>query len=357
MTRIASVARKLGLTTTIISLFAINMAVAAEPGQFYFAPGAQWMDFDEETGLGNDWGFSAGLGLQITERWAVELAGFDLDPDNNAGQEVDLDNYRVDLFYNVGGLLGNDWQPFVVGGVGNTNFNGENDTLFNVGGGLRLALSENLEWRTAVRGYEYLGRDHEDFDLGLDTSLVYYLNFGSERRPAETASRPSTPAPRSEPVVRDSDRDGVPDSEDDCPNTPLSYAVDDSGCPIPVEEIARVELQVNFDFDRSEVKPEYFAEIEEVTDFMAQYPDVVVTLEGHTDSQGTEEYNEGLSQRRADAVRDVMVGRFGVGASRITTVGYGESQPVASNETSAGRAQNRRVITVIIQTLQNYRPR
>ena len=356
MTKGLAETRLLGLIPAIFVLVCSNTASAAEPGQFYIAPGAQWMDFDEETGLGNDWGFSAGVGLQIAERWALEVAGFDLDPDNNAGNEVDLDHYRVDLFYNVGGLLGGDWQPFVVGGIGNTNFNGENDTLMNVGGGLRLQLSENLEWRTAVRAFEYLGRDHEDFDLGLDTSLIYHLDFGSRSRPAETATAaPRSPAPRSEPA--DSDRDGVLDSDDDCPNTPRSYAVDSSGCPIPVEEIARVELLVNFDFDRDEVKPEYFNEIEEVADFMAQYPDVVITLEGHTDSRGAEAYNEDLSQRRADAVRAVMIDRFGVGAGRVSTQGFGESQPIASNDTDSGRAENRRVITVIIQTLQNYRPR
>jgi OOP family OmpA-OmpF porin len=83
----------------------------------------------------------------------------------------------------------------------------------------------------------------------------------------------------------------------------------------------------------------------------------VITLEGHTDSRGAEAYNEDLSQRRADAVRAVMIDRFDVGAGRVSARGFGESQPIASNDTAAGRAENRRVITVIIQTLQNYRPR
>ena len=135
MTEGLAITRLFGLIPAVFVLVCTSTASAAELGQLYVAPGAQWMDFDEETGLGNDWGFSAGVGLQIAERWALEVAGFDLDPDNNAGNEVDLDHYRVDLFYNVGGLLGGDWQPFVVGGIGNTNFNGENDTLMNVGAG------------------------------------------------------------------------------------------------------------------------------------------------------------------------------------------------------------------------------
>jgi OOP family OmpA-OmpF porin len=105
------------------------------------------------------------------------------------------------------------------------------------------------------------------------------------------------------------------------------------------------------------LRTQYYPEIEEVADFMNQYTDVIVELEGHTDSDGIEDYNQGLSERRANAVRDVLVGRFNIQGSRVTAVGYGESQPIATNNTAAGKAQNRRVITVIIKTLQEYQPR
>ena len=94
-----------------------------------------------------------------------------------------------------------------------------------------------------------------------------------------------------------------------------------------------------------------------IADFMNQYQDVIVELEGHTDSVGPEAYNQGLSQRRADAVRQVLIDRFNIQGSRISATGYGESQPIASNDTAAGRQQNRRVITVMVRTLQNYQPR
>ena len=312
-------------TIVLISTLATSAAVFSEPGEFYLVPGVQWMDFDEEAGLDNDWGFSAGLGFQMTERLRAELSTFDLDPDSGAG-DVDLDHYRLDMLYDVGRSLGN-WQPFVLGGLGNTEFGNDNDSMMNLGAGLRLKISDRIEWRTAVRHFSYLGRDFEDADLGIDTGLLIYLG-SRDRAPSRStaAARPSTP-------------------------------VDERGCPIPVEEVARVELLVNFEFDRSEVRPQYFDEIEEVANFMAQYPDVVVELEGHTDSTGTDEYNQGLSERRANAVRDVMINRFNVRASRITARGFGESQPATSNSTSEGRAQNRRVITVIIKTLQNYQPR
>lgn len=356
------------LLTVVLSFVLTSLSptiAAAEPGRFYVVPGLQWMDFDDFTGLDSEWGWSAGLGVQATERLSFELGTFDMDPDNQLGAEVDLDHYRLDALYDIGEALGN-WQPFIVGGIGNTEFGNDNDTLGNIGAGLKLKLSDRVQWRTAVRSYHFLGRSFGDNDIGVDTGLVFFLG-GSDRpapAPRETASAPasrpaSTPRvePENEEPAPDADRDGVPDSGDACPDTPRTYAVDERGCPIPVEEVARVELLVNFDFDRSEVKPEYFDEIQEVTDFMDQYPDVVVELEGHTDSRGTEDYNQGLSERRASAVRDVMINEFGISAGRVTARGFGESQPVASNDTDAGREENRRVITVIIQTLQNYQPR
>lgn len=354
------------LAIALISLF--STLGHADPGQFYVVPGLQWMDFDDFTGLDDEWGFRVGLGYQATERWSFELGTFDMDPDDQSGNEIDLDNYQLDALYDFGEPFGN-WQPFVVGGIGNTEFGDDNDTLANIGAGLKLQLRDNLQWRTAIRSYHFLGRSFGDNDLGIDTGLVFFFGSADDARPRESArASTSTPnSPRREPTPRveravepppaDADGDGVADSGDACPDTPRTYAVDERGCPIPVEEIARVELLVNFDFDRAEVRSEYFDEIQEVTDFMDQYPDVVVELEGHTDSRGAEDYNQGLSERRANAVRDVMIGRYGISAGRVTARGFGESQPVANNDSDAGREQNRRVITVIIQTLQNYQPR
>src|SRR5690606_28319905 len=108
-------------------------------------------------------------------------------------------------------------------------------------------------------------------------------------------------------------------------------------------EPVRVELDVKFDFDKAAVKPESQADIKALADFMSQYPQTTTVVEGHTDSVGTDAYNQGLSERRANAVRDVLVNQYGVGADRVSSVGYGESRPVADNATAEGRAINRRV--------------
>jgi outer membrane protein OmpA-like peptidoglycan-associated protein len=108
-------------------------------------------------------------------------------------------------------------------------------------------------------------------------------------------------------------------------------------------EAVRVELDVKFDFDKAQVKEESYGDIKALADFMKQYPQTSTVVEGHTDSVGSDAYNQGLSERRAGAVRDVLVNQYGVEAGRVEAVGYGESRPVADNATSDGRAINRRV--------------
>jgi OOP family OmpA-OmpF porin len=121
--------------------------------------------------------------------------------------------------------------------------------------------------------------------------------------------------------------------------------------------VARITLNVQFDFDQSVVKTEYSDEIQEVADFLREHPDTVAALEGHTDSMGTDEYNQSLSQRRVDAVRQALIDQFGIAANRVRAQGFGEARPVASNDTADGRAQNRRVESVITTTFERFEQR
>lgn len=113
--------------------------------------------------------------------------------------------------------------------------------------------------------------------------------------------------------------------------------------PEPVAEAVRVELDVKFDFDKAQVKEQSLGDIGNLADFLKQYPQTNTVVEGHTDAIGTDAYNQALSERRANAVRDILVNEYGVGATRVDAVGYGESRPVADNSTEEGRAINRRV--------------
>lgn len=109
---------------------------------------------------------------------------------------------------------------------------------------------------------------------------------------------------------------------------------------------------VTFDTNSTVVRPGLLSEINRVAGVLTQYPKTLVRVEGHTDSRGTSEYNMDLSIRRANAVKNLLVQR-GVADSRIEAVGYGETLPVATNDTEAGRQRNRRVeIKIAPQTQQ-----
>lgn len=99
---------------------------------------------------------------------------------------------------------------------------------------------------------------------------------------------------------------------------------------------------VTFDHDSAVVRPGLYNEISRIADILKQYPDTVIRVEGHTDSVGPEEYNLELSYRRAEEVRDLLVAR-GVDPGRIEVVGFGETMPIATDDTEAGRQMNRRV--------------
>ena len=153
---------------------------------------------------------------------------------------------------------------------------------------------------------------------------------------------PNTPAGvkvNSDGCELDSDGDGVVDSQDKCPNTPKGTPVDNSGCTL--EQEYKLE-NVNFAFDSAKLTPSSDAMLNEAVKILKRHSDLKVEIAGFTDSIGNDEYNMGLSQRRAQAVADYLIAH-GANASNITVRGYGETDPVASNDTEAGRALNRRV--------------
>lgn len=110
-----------------------------------------------------------------------------------------------------------------------------------------------------------------------------------------------------------------------------------------------LSADVLFDFDKSVIKPDFTDELDQAADLLAANDDVTVRIDGHTDSVGTDEYNMGLSERRAESVAAYLDGK-GIARDRMTVAWFGESQPVASNDTAEGRAQNRRVEIDLIQT-------
>lgn len=135
----------------------------------------------------------------------------------------------------------------------------------------------------------------------------------------------------------DSDGDGVTDAKDQCPGTPKGVQVDAVGC-----EAKMVLTSINFDFDKATLKPSAKGVLNGIADRLKKSGVKSVTVVGHTDSIGSEQYNMNLSERRAVNAMYYLIEQ-GVASEKLKAKGMGESMPIATNDTREGRAKNRRV--------------
>lgn len=141
----------------------------------------------------------------------------------------------------------------------------------------------------------------------------------------------------------DSDQDGVRDSADQCADTPMTDKVDSKGCSIFEDKEVAVRLEVLFGNNSAEVANPDSAQFQEFADFMQRFPNTKTVIEGHSSAVGNAAYNLQISQRRADAVRDLLVSRYGVDADRISTIGYGETRLLDTSNTAQAHKLNRRI--------------
>ncbi len=208
----------------------------------------------------------------------------------------------------------------------------EADMFFTDGSQMRVLT--NADFGT-IEGRTELG----DFFLG-DPLAVRHLVFN--RVPVEeiveeppVAVKPPEPVEVEKPAPPpDSDGDGVPDYRDKCPNTPKGAPVNGTGC--------WTIKGINFDYNKWDIKPQYRKALDESIDVLKLNPAMTIDIQGHTDSIASEQYNQALSEKRAKATRDYFVAN-GVDPDRMSVRGFGETMPIASNDTPEGRAGNRRI--------------
>ncbi|MEJ2471132.1 MAG: OmpA family protein [Desulfuromonadales bacterium] len=321
------------------------------------------------------------FGYNVSKRWAaeLELRYTSTEFEGTGDTDFDIASGGINALYhfNPDGPL----VPYATAGFGIMSFSNvssaddDQDFMMNWGLGAKYFFREDMALRVEVRHLLDLHSDRvwdqgtgDDIDNNLLASAGLSFQFGG----------PTTPPP----APLDSDRDGIPDVRDKCPDTPLGVLVDAVGCP-PVEKAAllapekvvdgdddqdgvpnsrdkcpgtekgvivdadgcpvQFTLKIEFDFDKSMVRPEYHDDLRQAAAFISKHPEAQFLLAGHTDSIGTDQYNMGLSKRRAAAVKKYLVEEFGIAAQLLHPRGYGEKRPVATNETAAGRQENRRV--------------
>ncbi|MBH0064069.1 MULTISPECIES: OmpA family protein [Psychrobacter] len=232
-----------------------------------------------------------------------------------------------------------------------TEVSSSKDTIGNLGLGAMYRINDALSLRGEARAIHNFDNNWwEGMALaGLEVVLGGHLAPTVAVPPMQEPMVDTTPVVVVESDL-DSDGDGVPDSIDACPGTPMNVVVDERGCPVPVDitDELKMELRVFFDNDKSAIKTQYQPEIAKVAEKMREYPNSVARVEGHASKTGpSARYNQRLSEARAVAVKSMLTNEFGIAPNRLSTVGYGYDNPIAPNDTEEGRAMNRRVYAII----------
>lgn len=324
-----------------ISLAGIALPASAElPVTLNAGVGYWYFDRDDVRGFEPDdtttpW---AGMEWAFNDNWAAEViyAYDDSGEFKNGGPDMEVTNWQLGMLYYGGSYIGEPMRvrPYVALSAGEIKIEADDfdtvETTINGGVGVRWMMGKRLGLR--VEGRAIYSLDESETDYLVSAGLNFYMGKVD---------------PDPIPAPLDSDGDGVTDDKDRCPGTPMGTRVDADGCPLPVAQVASIKLKVNFAFDSDVVQERYFADLGELAEFLKRFSDLQVDVEGHTDSIGPEDYNMQLSQRRAQAVVDMLVNQYGIAATRLEPKGYGESKPVASNDTEEGRAANRRVMATL----------
>jgi OOP family OmpA-OmpF porin len=363
------------LVVTGLALVASSGVRAGQPeGSWYVAPGVHAMWMDDNRSVDDDWGANLAVGKAVNKYWNIEADAWLGKFDGAGGNDLEITSFGVNalaVFYREARI-----SPFILIGGGGQEDNPDltsNSTnpYVDLGAGVLLTLSHSKDCsRGLILRGEVRGRN--DFVGGQQDRLVDYmaglkLQFYWGGNTCLTEEAPPLPPPPPPPAPADSDGDGVTDNLDRCPGTPAGAAVDTVGCELDGDgdgvsdsrdkcpatprgdkvdtvgcSLTR-KLEVFFDNNSSKLKPESFKDLDLAVGFLKAVPTATGVIEGHTDANGSDAYNQRLSEERAKAVRDYIIS-MGIDPSRLEARGLGESQPVADNSTPEGRAQNRRVV-------------
>lgn len=278
--------------------------------------------------------------------------------------------------------------------------------VIDYGLGFKYFVTEDMAWRADVRGLMYYyGKDDQH---AVEYTTGVYIPFGGTPAVSKLADPPPPPAPVVKPAVvppppaplatltalpasimkgQDSTLSWTSQNATNCEILPVIGSVQTKGSttatpdkntiytltcngeggtakstatiyvtvpppPVVVAPTPAVErfcnkpaiLMINFDSDKYNIKPQYHAELKTVGDFLKEVPTSHGEIAGHTDSTNTNAYNQKLSERRANSVKEYIIKNFGIDPERVTSKGYGEDRPIATNKTKAGRAKNRRIV-------------
>lgn len=345
--------------TTAPSDTADSMTSSSYDGRWYIAPtlGGYYNDTYRDTNSRQLY-YGLGVGRFISPNTSLDIfvdrTSRDVDG-SHSWSSWSNGNVGVTARYYFG--TWDAWRPYILTGLmGSYHDSVHGDgwsPAAELGGGLSKTINDNSDFRVEA-GYRYdwdndsLPQNDGYGDWFLGVSLV--TRFG-DAAAAPVVAPPVEAPPPADCSTMDADGDSVNDCEDKCPATATGTIVGPDGCATKVV----IDLRgVNFKYDRpkkgetdiskslAEPSADSVAVLNQAIDTLQRYPQVKVTVAGYTDSKGTDEYNQSLSERRASIVYNYLTSH-GIDASRLEgPIGHGETNPIGDNDTDAGRAQNRR---------------
>ena len=368
----ATIARGLQGQIALVLLGAMlaGTAGAAEtvrPPDRYIAYGGGYMvPGDREVDYGIGFNIAYAGRLDTRRWWEAKLFTAILE----TGDETKPDAYQsgigLDLIQSLGDESRSHFYALLGGGASLNDVSPDTEDgttgYGNVGFGLRGNIWQNWGVRPRIEAryvYDTFGEGVSDFLIGIALEIPPKREKVVERIvevekivevPVEVEKIVEkevvcvVPPVASEPVApvaaSDTDRDGVPDDFDRCPETLPGAKVDERGCVVEEQKISLPNIE--FEPASTVLAAGGKEKLESVVSFLQNQTEVQVDVFGHTDSQGRDAYNQKLSEGRAQSVMVYLVSR-GVDAKRLSAKGFGETQPIATNETAEGRAVNRRV--------------
>jgi OOP family OmpA-OmpF porin len=356
------------LTLAIASITGAGLLPSAQAAdefldnRWYIAPFGTYINTGGDRNADDGWGVGMGVGKIIDKHFNVELRGFYQAFDDNHNPNNPYHNFVGDWEL-AGGTADlqyfftrNKFAPYAVIAAGgmNTHVPGHDiaGIIGEAGLGFTYEVSDNFLLRSDVR-YRYNNnfdthiQHNSDQFHDMTVNVGFVIPFGA--KPTRVAQVDTPFAPAAAPVAQqdcinmDSDGDGINDCLDRCPETVYSSKVDDAGCPIKL--ILRGE---HFKYDSAELSLNAKEILDGVAQSLVAYPQKNdIEVQGHTSSEGSNEYNMRLSERRSASVVEYLKSK-GV-TNKLMARGYGENQPIADNSTEAGKSENRRVELIWIE--------
>ncbi len=323
--------------------------------RWYIAPtlGGYYNDTDRNTNSRQLY-YGLGVGRFISKNASIDFFIDRTSRDRDGVGHWANNNYGVAARFYGGDW--NAWRPYVLAGIMGSYHISASDHGWSpaaeLGVGLSKTITDSSDFRVEA-AYRY---DWDDKTQPVESGYGDWLlgfsivsRFGTPPAPPPPAAPAPPPPPTCDQL--DDDGDNVNNCVDKCPNSAAGSLVGPDGCPQKVV----IDLRgVNFKFDRpskgeTDIAPtlqeptsDSMAILQQAVDTLKRYPQVKVTVAGYTDSIGSDTYNQGLSERRAQIVYNYLTSH-GIDASRLEgPIGHGENDPVASNDTKEGRARNRR---------------